>query len=79
MPAIVADVECDDLGLGEPIGEERLTHILVDGEGRARMFADDLLPAAQPVGEHQDEIVKTVFVESDQETFSERIHIDPCR
>lgn len=37
------------------------------------MFADDLLPAAQPVCEHQDEIVKTVFIERDQKAFSERI------
>lgn len=32
VPAIIADVECVYLGLGEPIGKERLTHILVDGE-----------------------------------------------
>jgi hypothetical protein len=37
------------------------------------MLADDLLPAAQPVGKHQDEIVKTVLVERDQKAFSERI------
>lgn len=37
------------------------------------MLADDLLPAAQPVCEHQDEIVKTVFIERDQKAFSKRI------